>query len=100
MSRKRKKYTREFKEEALRLVDEGKKPLSQIARELGIRADLLYSWKSRRGATENSDDAFPGNGVGTGEAEEIRRLKRKLEQVQQERDFLKKAAAYFAQESK
>lgn len=99
MSRKRKKYSREFKEEALRLVDEGGKPLTQIARELGIRSDLLQSWKSRRAATRTAEEAFPGNGNSTGEAEEIRRLRRQLEQVKQERDFLKKAAAYFAQES-
>ena len=99
MTRKGKKYSREFKEEALRLVDAGGKPLTQIARELGIRPDLLQSWKSRRAAARTAEEAFPGNGVGTGEAEEIRRLRRQLEQVKQERDFLKKAAAYFAQDS-
>lgn len=99
MSRKRKRYSREFKQESLRLVDESGKPVSQVARELGIRADLLYSWKSRRAAARNPEQAFPGNGVATGEAEEIRRLRRQLELVKQERDFLKKAAAYFAQES-
>jgi transposase len=99
MSRKRKKYSREFKEEALRLVDESDKPLTQIARELGIRRDLLQSWKGRRAAARTAEEAFPGSGVGTGEAEENRRLRRELEKVKQERDFLKKAAAYFAQES-
>ena len=99
MTRRRKKYSREFKEEALRLVDEGAKPVTQIARELGIDANLLHSWRSRRAAARSSEEAFPGNGVGSGEAEEIRRLRRQLEQVKQERDFLKKAAAYFAQES-
>jgi len=99
MTRKRKKYSREFKQEALRLVDESGKPVAQVARELGIRADLLYSWKSRRAKARNPAEAFPGNGVATGETEEIRRLRRQLEQVKQERDFLKKAAAYFAQES-
>ena len=99
MSRKRKKYSREFKEEALRLADESGKPLSQVARELGIRRDLLQSWKSRRAAARTAEEAFPGNGVGSAEAEENRRLRRELEKVKQERDFLKKAAAYFAQES-
>lgn len=99
MSRKRKAYSREFKEEALKRVEESGKALTQVARELGIRADLLYSWKRRRLAAPGAEEAFPGNGVGTGEAEEIRRLRRKLREVEQERDFLKKAAAYFAQES-
>jgi transposase len=100
MSRKRKRYTREFKVEALRLVRESGKPVAQIARELGIGAELLHSWKRRleeKGAEPT--DPFPGNGVLTGEAAENRRLRRELERMTQERDFLKKAAAYFAQES-
>jgi transposase len=99
MSRKRRKYTREFKVEALRLVEESGKPLTQVARELGIRAELLHSWKRqiRKGASE---EVFPGNGTLSPEAEEIRRLRRRLAEAEQERDFLKKAAAYFAQESK
>jgi transposase len=99
MSRKRKRYTREFKVEALRLVRESGKPVAQVARELGIQAYLLRSWKR---SVENGavpEAAFPGNGVVTGDAAENRRLRRELEQVTKERDFLKKAAAYFAQES-
>jgi transposase len=99
MTRKRKRYTREFKVEALRLVRTSGKPVTQVARELGIRADLLYSWQRREKNGALPIDAFPGNGVSTGEAEENRRLRRELERVTQERDFLKKAAAYFAQES-
>ena len=99
MSRKRKQYAREFKVEALRLVRESGKPVTQVARELGIRADLLYSWKRREKNGVLPSDVFPGNGVLTGEAEENRRLRRQLERVTQERDFLKKAAAYVAQES-
>lgn len=99
MTRKRKRYTREFKIEALRLVRESGKPVAQVARELGIRADLLHSWKRQeeKGVLPNS--AFPGNGVVSGDAAENQRLRRELERVTQERDFLKKAAAYFAQES-
>lgn len=99
MSRQRRQFTREFKIEALRRVEESGKPLTQVARELGIRPDLLYGWKRRLGKGDNASEVFPGNGVMTPEAEEIRRLRRRLEQVEQERDFLKKAAAYFAQES-
>lgn len=99
MSRKRKKYTGEFKVEALRLLRESGKPVTQVARELGIRADLLYSWKRREQNSALPGDVFPGNGVLPSEAEDNRRLRRELERVTQERDFLKKAAAYFAQES-
>jgi transposase len=100
MSRKRRKFTREFKVEALRLVEESGKPLTQVARELGIRAELLHSWKRQVGKASNAEEVFPGNGILSPEAEEIRRLRRRLAEAEQERDFLKKAAAYFAQESK
>ena len=99
MSGKRKRYTREFKVEALRLVRESGKPVAQVARELGIQAYLLRSWKRNEENGAVPEAAFPGNGVVTGDAAEIRRLRRELEQVTKERDFLKKAAAYFAQAS-
>lgn len=99
MSRKRRKFTPEFKIEAVRRVEESGKPLTQVARELGIRADLLYSWRRRLSKGENAAEVFTGNGNLSPEAEEIRRLRRELEKVEQERDFLKRAAAYFAQES-
>jgi transposase len=98
MSRKRKRYTREFKIEALRLIRESGKPVAQVARELGIRADLLHSWKRHEEKGVLPESAFPGNGVVSGDAAENQRLRRELERVTKERDFLKKAAAYFAQE--
>lgn len=100
MSRKRRVFTRDFKVEAVRLVETSGKPLTQVARELGMRADLLYSWKRQLGKGANVEEVFPGNGIMSPEAEENRRLRRRLAEVEQERDFLKKAAAYFAQESK
>jgi transposase len=63
MSRKRRKFTREFKVEALRLVEESGKPLTQVARELGVRADLLYSWKRQSSKASNAEEVFPGNGT-------------------------------------
>jgi transposase len=100
MSRKRRKFTREFKIEALRLLEESGKPLTHVARELGIRADLLHSWRRQLSKASSAEEVFPGNGSLTPDAEENRRLRRRLAEVEQERDFLKKAAAYFAQESK
>jgi transposase len=87
MAQQRRQYTREFKIEAVRLVVEEERPLAQVARELGIGRNLLQRWKREfegAGATE----AFPGNGKLTSQDEEIRRLRRELEQVRQERDFL------------
>lgn len=98
MTKRRKRYTAEFKIEALRLVRESGKPVMQIARELGIQSDLLHSWKRKAEKAVEEKDAFPGHGMKTGEAAENERLRRELERVTQERDFLKKAAAYFAQQ--
>lgn len=100
MTRKRKRYTSEFKFEALRLVRESGKPVKQIAQEIGVPADLLHRWRREaEKAEEEAREVFPGNGVLTGEAAENERLRRELERVTRERDFLKKAAAYFAQQS-
>jgi len=98
---KRKPFTREFKLEAVRLLEEGRKPAAELARELGIRRNQLYKWKEQTDA--HGATAFPGHGrraaSGT-EAEEIGRLKRELAQVKEENEILKKAAAFFARELK
>jgi len=60
MREKRKTFSREFKLEALRLMEEGKKPPAELARELGIRRNQLYKWKEK--ADEHGGSAFPGSG--------------------------------------
>ena len=92
------KYTREFKLEAVRLVQKGNSA-ARVAEQLGIRCDMLRHWKQQ---VENNElgeaEIFPGSGRVANAAQEVRRLRRELELVTQERDFLKKAAAYFAKE--
>lgn len=100
MTGKRRQFTAEFKLEAMRMVnDSGKRP-SQVARELGIRPDMLRTWKrqaeSRAGLTPG--DIFPGNGKLNSQEEEIRTLRREVEILKQEREILKKATAFFARE--
>ena len=95
---KRKSFSPEFKREAVRLVETSQKSPADLARELGVRRNQLYKWKeqlSQRGA-----GAFPGSGRGSGGNDEVARLRKELEQVKEERDILKKAAAYFAKELK
>lgn len=95
---KRKTFSREFKLEAVRLLDRGDKPAAEVARELGIKRNQLYKWKEQ--LSERGEAAFPGQGRPAGDKEaEIARLKRELERVTEERDILKKAATYFAKES-
>jgi transposase len=98
MGDKRRKFSREFKIEAVRLVTEGGQSIAETARELGITASLLGRWKQQ--LTENVDEAIPGKGRLKPLEEEVRRLQRELKQTRQERDFLKRATAYFARESK
>ena len=102
MGRKRRQFTQEFKLEAVRLATSGEKKVEQVARDLGIRSDLLRSWirQAEGSAGLSPKDIFPGNGKLASKDEEIRALRRELELVKQERDFLKKAAAYFANESR
>jgi transposase len=96
MGKIQKVYTREFKEEAVRLARGSDKPTAQIARELGISDSALYQWKKE--LTEKGAEAFPGSGHQTELQEENRRLKRELGRVQQERDILKKVVSIFSRE--
>ena len=96
MAKVQKVYTKEFKEEAVRLAKNSNKPAAQIARELGISDSALYLWQKQ--LAEKGPDAFPGTGHQSGQEEEIRRLKRELEVTRQERDILKKAISIFSRE--
>ena len=93
---RRKRYSEEFKREALRRADEAGITDVVVAEDLGISTRQLRRW--REAAKKHGIDAFPG--TGRARDEELMRLKRKLAKVTQERDFLKEAAAYFAKESK
>ena len=83
----------------MRLLEEGKKPAADLARELGLRRNQLYKWKDA--IDRKGEDAFPGQGRRSGtetQAGEITRLKRELFQAQEDVEILKKAAAFFAKE--
>lgn len=98
MSEKRRQFTREFKLEAVRLVKKGQS-VSSVAAALGIRPDMLRNWRRQVDSSGSSaKEVFRGHGRVTSQEEELRRLRRELAQVTDERDFLKKAAAYFAKE--
>jgi transposase len=94
---KRKTFSKEFKLEAVRLLETSGKPATDIARELGVQRNQLYKWQEQLRA--KGEDAFPGKGYRTEKDDEIDRLKRELERVKEERDILKKAAQYFARET-
>lgn len=94
MFRGRRKHDRNFKIEAVRLVTEGGRKVAAVARDLGIHENLIYKW--RQELTQDNENAFPGTGHLKPADEELRRLKRQLEDVTEERDILKKALAIFS----
>ena len=96
MNDSRRQYTREFKLEAIRLSEEPGRVAAEVARALGISPRILYRW--RQALRTEGQEAFPGHGKLPESEEEVRQLRRELEQVRQERDILKKAIAIFSRE--
>lgn len=95
---RRKRFEKDFKISAVKMVLEGKQTLVSIAREIGINSNTLQNWK--QDYLRDKEDAFPGKGYQTPLEAENTRLKKELAKVTQQRDFLKKAAAYFAANEK
>jgi transposase len=97
MATQRRRFSREFKGEAVRLVVERGVSAAQAARDLGIHINVLRNWVREQRA--DPTHAFPGNGQQKPEDAEITQLKREVARLKMERDILKTAAAYFAKES-
>ena len=94
MKKVRKRYTREFKLEALQLLETSGKSAAEIERDLGIGSGNLYRWKQK--LAQDGQHAFPGHGRLTPEQERIRQLERENRILRQQRDILKKAVAIFS----
>jgi transposase len=95
---KRQQYPPEFKLEAVRLSNEGTRTVAAVAADLGIAANQLHRW--RRQHAQSGVHAFPGNGKVSSQDEELHHLRQELRRVTEERDFLKKATAFFAKTSR
>ena len=94
--KKRNVYPREFKLEAVRLVLEKGLTGAQVARDLGVSSELIYRWKR-----EFQDDpafSFPGHGKVSGDEAELRRLKKRIKELEEEREILKKTLGYFVKD--
>jgi transposase len=94
--KQQKPYSSEFKESAIKLALEGEKPIAHTAKNLGIKKSTLYTWinkhvgpKALVEKSNNNEHVYDEN----------KRLRKELARVIQERDLLKKAAAYFAKET-
>jgi len=88
MGQRRRRFSNEFKQEAVRLAFEGSRPVADVARELEVRPDLLRRWRKKLQGHETT--------VPTEAEQENRRLRRELKRTQEERDILKKALAIFS----
>ena len=96
---RRRQYTREFKLETVEFLLRGDKTGVEVARDLGIRVDLLYRWKKEY--LNDKNHSFPGAGhLQNPEEERIRKLERELRSVTEERDILKKVVAIFSKTPK
>jgi len=93
MAQARRKYTAEYRREAVRFLEETGRPVREVAAELKLPESVLWRWRKQYGTGAGDGAVTPT------EAEELRRLRRENELLRQERDFLKKAAAYFAKPS-
>ena len=92
----RRRFTDAFKSEAVRLTRESGRPVAQVARELGISDNVLYRWRNEERQVESQGRTRQAVRAGL---DELTRLKRENETLRKERDFLKRAAAFFARES-
>ena len=91
-------YTKEFKLEVLEMADQGDKSIPELERDLGITPGLVYKWRRRYRINVEQGELAPSEDRAA--AAEIRRLKRELEVMRQERDVLKKAIQIFSQDPK
>ena len=96
MGDSRRKYSKEFKIETVRLLEQGIKSGPEIERDLGIGRGQIYRWRAQLRA--EGIRAFPGNG--NPRDEELAMLRRELNQVKEERDILRKAVAIFSRPKK
>lgn len=93
----RRKFSREFKLEAVRLVKDRGVAMTQAARDLDLHENVLRKWV--RETIADPQHAFPGHGQMKPEQQEIDRLRKEVAKLKAERDILKKAAAYFARDA-
>jgi transposase len=89
-------YSKEYKENAVRMVVEEGRRVSEVARDLGINPNLIFQWKNRY--FEKQEQNLPDKSNSSSEAEYVRQLERKVKRLEEERDILKKATIFFAKE--
>ena len=98
MADRRRRYTREFKLEAVRLSQQPGVTLTELAQELGIRSEMLYRW--RKEANADPAQSFPGQGSLKERDQELEKLRKQVTRLKAENAFLKKVSEYFVKDGK
>lgn len=94
MAEKRMKYDREFRDGAVRIVEETGKPIAQVARDLGVNEGTLGNWVNQARAARDGSD-----GVSKDDVEELRRLRAEVAELRMERDVLKRSVVLWVKEA-
>jgi transposase len=98
MSVKRKRYSKQFKLDAIQMFENGEKSMAQVERELGITGGMLAKWRTDLMQAQGTANAFPGNGNLPEPEARIRQLERENAQLRQEKEILKKVLAMYSRE--
>lgn len=94
MGKQRRKFTKEFKLEAVKMLEEGGRSVRELCATLGVKHTVLYRWRAE--LQKEGGEAFRGQGNRTKLEEENRQLRLEVQRLKLEQEILKKAAAYFA----
>ena len=100
MGKTRRKYSKEFKLEAIRVYENGERSTAEVERELGITPGLLGKWKREMEQQPNKRDAFRGQGKRTEAEERIRQLERENALLKEDKEILKKVLKMYSKEGK
>ena len=100
MGVKRKKYSKQFKLDAIQMYENGEKSMAQVERELGITKGLLAKWREELLQAKDQADAFPGNGNLPDSEARLRQLERENAQLRQEKEILKKVLGIYSKDAR
>ncbi len=96
----RKKYSKQFKIDAIQMYENGEKSMAQVERELGITKGLLAKWREELLQAKDQADAFPGNGNLPDSEGRLRQLERENAQLRQEKEILKKVLGIYSKDAR
>jgi transposase len=99
MSAKRKKFSKQFKLDAIEMYETGDQSMAQVERQLGITEGALGAWRRELQEAKSETDAFPGNGNLPDSEARLRQLERENAQLRQEKDILKKVLAMYSRDA-